>query len=152
MLKRSKRWTHAELIELLDTFWLKYPQHLRRLTKDEQVRFAQQQGYARPQDLLAHLGAWMEETLRVMPYLQCDEKPSRLYRSDAEFNEHAVQRFADQSRSVVEAWYEEQRSAVKHLIEHLSDEDFNLPRVYRWLNGTLVGHYDEHPLPEKKSK
>ena len=147
MLKRSKRWTRSELIELLDTVWLKYPQRLRRLAKGDQIRFAQQQGYARPQDLLAHLGAWMEETLRVMPYLRRDEKPPRLYHDDAEFNANAVQRCAARSRTDVEAWYEEQRAALKHLIGQLSDEDFSQSRVYRWLNGTIVGHYDEHPLP-----
>jgi hypothetical protein len=143
----AKRRTRAEFNEVLDTLWLKYPKRLRRLSKAEQVSFAQQQGYASPQDLLAHLGAWMEETLRVMPYLRRDERPPRTYRSDAEFNAHAVQRFADRSRAEVEAWYEEQRSALKHLIEQLSDEDFSQPRVYRWLNGTIVSHYDEHPLP-----
>ena len=143
----AKRLTRAELTEVLDTVWLKYPQRLRRLSKVEQEHFAQRQGYARPQDLLAHLGAWMEETSRVMPYLRRDEKPPRLYRNDAEFNAHAVQCFADRSRAEVEAWYEEQRVALKDLIEQLSDEDFSVPRVYRWLNGTVVGHYEEHQLP-----
>jgi hypothetical protein len=135
------------LIEFLDAIWLKYPQHLRQLSNDEQVHFAQQQGYARPQDLLAHLGAWMEETLRVMPYLRRDEKPPRSYKNDADFNARAVQRFADQSRIDVEAWYEQQRVALRHLIARLSDEDLNQRRVYRWLVGTVVGHYDDHPLP-----
>jgi hypothetical protein len=143
----AKRLTRHDLTEWLDTTWAQYPQRLRELADDEQVRFAQQQGYARPQDLLAHLGAWMEETLRVMPYLRRDEKPARIYRNDAEFNAHAVERFADRSRAEVEAWYEEQRTALKRLIEQLSDEDFRISRVYRWLNGTIVGHYDEHPLP-----
>ena len=147
----AKRLTRHDLLEWLDTTWVQYPQRLRELSDAEQVRFAQQQGYARPQDLLAHLGAWMEETLRVMPYLQRDERPPRTYRSDAEFNVHAVQRFADRSQAEVEAWYEEQRSALKHLIEQLSDEDFSQPRVYRWLNGTIVGHYNDHPLPERES-
>jgi hypothetical protein len=148
----AKRLTRSELTEVLDTVWLKYPQRLRRLSKVEQERFAQQQGYAHPQDLLAHLGAWMEETSRVMPYLQRDEKPPRTYLSDAEFNAHAVQRFADRSRRDVEAWYEEQRTALKDLIEQLSDDDFRIPRVYRWLNGTIVGHYHEHQLPKKQVK
>ena len=143
----AKRLTRHDLLEWLDTPWAQYPQRLRELSDAEQVRFAQQQGYARPQDLLAHLGAWMEETLRVMPYLRRDEKPSRTYRNDAEFNAHAVERFTDRSRAEVEAWYEEQRLALKHLVEQLSDEDFSQSRVYRWLNGTIVGHYDEHPLP-----
>ena len=135
------------MIELLDTVWLTYPQHLQRLSKDEQARFAQRQGYARSQDLLAHLGAWMEETLRVMPYLRRDEKPPRTYRNDADFNARAVQRFADRPRAEVEAWYEQQRLALKHLVEQVSDKDFGQPRVYRWLNGTIAVHYDEHSLP-----
>jgi hypothetical protein len=143
----AKRLTRHDLLEWLDTTWVQYPQRLRELPDDEQVRFAQEQGYARPQDLLAHLGAWMEETLRVMPYLRRDEKPPREYQSDTEFNARAVQRFANRSRAEVEAWYEQQRLALKHLIERLSDEDLRQPRGYRWLNGTIVGHYDEHPLP-----
>ncbi len=150
MLKRSKRWTRLELIDLLDTVWLKYPQCLQRLSKDEQTRFAQQQGYAYPQDLLAHLGAWMEETLRVIAYLQRDEKPPRSYNNDDEFNARAVQRFADRSRADVEAWYEQQRVALKQLIEQLSDEDLDQPRVYRWLVGTIAEHYDEHSLPARE--
>jgi hypothetical protein len=148
----AKRLTRSELIELVDTVWLKYPKRLRRLPKADQVHFAQQQGYARPQDLLAHLGAWIEETLRVMPYLRRDERPPRTHRSDAEFNARAVQRFADRSRAEVDAWYEQQCLALKHLIGHLSDDDFRQPRVYRWLNGTIVGHYHDHPLPERKSQ
>jgi hypothetical protein len=143
----AKRLTRHDLLERLDTTWAQYPQRLRELPDAEQARFAQQQGCPRPQDVLAHFGAWMEETLRVMPYLQQDEKPPRAYRSDAEFNAHAVERLADRSRAEVEAWYEEQRMALKHLIEQLSDDDFRIPRVYRWLKGTIVGHYDEHPLP-----
>jgi hypothetical protein len=148
----AKRLTRHNLLDWLDTTWAQYPQRLQELSEAEQVRFAQQQGYARPQDLLAHLGAWMEETWRVMPYLRRDEKPPHTYPSDAEFNAYAVQRFSDRSRAEVEAWYEQQRSALKLLIEQLSVEDFSQPRVYRWLNGTIVGHYDEHPLPERESK
>jgi len=148
----AKRLTRHDLLEWLDTPWAQYPQRMQELPDDEQVRFAQQQGYAHPQDLLAHLGAWMEETLRVMPYLRRNEKPPRTYRNDAEFNGLAVQRFADRSRAEVAAWYEQQRLALKQLIEQLSDENFSQPNVYRWLNGTIVGHFDEHPLPKRGSK
>ncbi len=143
----DKRWTRHELIESLDTTWFEYPRRLQHLSDDEQARFAQQQGYARPQDLLAHLGAWMEETLRVMPYLQHDEKPPRDYGDDDEFNARAVRHFADRSRGEVETWYEQQRLALKHLVEQLFDEDLDQRRVYRWLVGTIVEHYGEHPLP-----
>jgi hypothetical protein len=37
--------------------------------------------------------------------------------------------------------------ALKQLVVQLSDEDFHQARVYRWLKGTIVRHYQEHPLP-----
>lgn len=116
MLKRSKRWTRPEVIELLDTVWRQYPQRLPQLPQTEQARFAQQQGYAQPQDLLAHLGAGMAETLRVLPYLRRDEKPPRADENDEEFNARAVQRFADRPRGEVETWYDQQRLALKQSI------------------------------------
>src|SRR5512136_2943727 len=112
MSDQAKRWTRDELLVALDDIWARYPSRLSELPEDEQLRFVQQQGYARPQDLLAHLGAWMEESLRVMPYLRRDEKPPRDYRDDDEFNARAVQRFAGQSWATVEAWYEQQRLAL----------------------------------------
>src|SRR5512136_2999606 len=147
MTEPVKRRTRRELLESLDTTWALYQKRLQQLPDAEQARFAQQQGYASSQDLLAHLGAWMEETLRVMPYLRRDERPPRNYRNDAEFNARAVQRFADQPLAEVEAWYEQQRLNLRRLVEQLSDEDFVQRRVYRWLAGTIVGHYDEHSLP-----
>ncbi len=149
MPEKSKRWTRRDLLELLDTSWVEYPQRLRKLSESEQLHFAHQQGYARPQDLLAHLGAWMEETLRVMPYLLRDEKPPYDYSGDDEFNARAVQRFDKQSRAKVEAWYEQQRIALKNLVLPLPDDAFAQLRVYRWLVGTVAEHYAEHPLPNK---
>ncbi len=147
----SKHWTRDELIAMLDGVWAEYPARLSALPADEQIRFAKQQGYHRPQDLLAHLGAWLEETRRMMPYLQRDERPPRDYGNDAQFNARTVERFAHTSRTEVEAWYEQQRSAVQQLVQHLTDEAFEIKRVYRWLVGTLIEHYDEHPLPKDNS-
>lgn len=148
MSSRTQHWTRAELIAMLDEVWAKYPHRLSALPVDEQARFAQQQGYARPQDLLAHLGAWLEETVRVMPYLQRDERPPRNYANDQQFNAQAVERFAAVSHAEVEAWYQQQRLAVKQLTQQLPDDALEIKRVYRWLVGTIVEHYDEHPLPE----
>ncbi|HSD82877.1 MAG TPA: DinB family protein [Anaerolineae bacterium] len=143
----AQHWTRRDLLESLDTVWVEYPRRLQQLPDDEQLRFAQQQGYARPQDLLAHLGAWMEEAVRVMPYLQRDERPPRDYSGDDEFNARAVQRFADRPRREVEAWYEQQRLALQQLVAQLSAEDLQQQRVYRWLVGTIAEHYEEHSLP-----
>ena len=117
------------------------------MPEDAQMDFARQQGYDRPQDLIAHLGAWMEETVRVMPYLLRDERPPRDYANDQQFNRHAVERFQDRERAQVEAWYQRQRRALRKLIRQLSEDALRITRVYRWLAGTIVEHYAEHPLP-----
>ncbi len=152
MAKSTRHWTRTELIESLDTTWKAYPIRLAQLPEAEQMQFTQQQGYTRPQDLLAHLGAWMEETLRVMPYLQRNERPPRDYTGDDDFNARAVRRFADRPRAEVETWYEQQRLALKQLVSRLPDEALEGKRVYRWLCGTIINHYDEHPLPVRESK
>lgn len=149
---KSERYIRDELIAMLDDVWAGYPNRLSALPADEQTRFARQQGYTRPQDLLAHLGAWLEESLRVMPYLQRDERPPRDYADDAQFNARAVDRFKDAPSEAVEQWYQQQRLALKLLIQDLSDEVFQIKRVYRWLVGTIVDHYDEHPLPTGDSQ
>jgi hypothetical protein len=114
------------------------------------VAFARQQGYDRPQDLLAHLGAWMAETLRVMPYLLRDERPPRDYANDEQFNRRAVERLQDKELAQVEAWYQKQRRALRKLITQLPEDALSIPRVYRWLSGTIVGHYEEHSLPASR--
>ena len=143
----TKQWTQDELLIELDQRWQQYPVHLRQWPEDKQAHFAQQQGYARPQDLLAHLGAWMEESLRVIPFFQRDEKPPRDYRNDDEFNARAVERFRDWPRAQVEDWFEQQRLALKAMIARLPDDALDNKRIYRWLVGTIIDHYDEHPLP-----
>jgi hypothetical protein len=143
----TKQWTRDELLIELDYRWQQYPAHLRQWPEDEQAHFAQQQGYARPQDLLAHLGAWMEESLRVIPFFQRDQRPPRDYKNDDEFNARAVVRCQAWSRAQVEDWFEQQRLALKNTIDQLPPDDFDNKRIYRWLVGTIIGHYDEHPLP-----
>lgn len=140
-------WTRAQLIAKLEGIWADYPDRLAALPLDEQDKFARQQGYERPQDLIAHLGAWMAETVRVMPYLLRDERPPRDYANDQQFNRRAVERFQHKERAQVETWYHRQRRALRKVLRQLPDEALAIPRVYRWVVGTIVGHYDGHPLP-----
>ncbi len=92
----------------------------------------------------------MEETRRVMRYLLRDERPPRDYANDQQFNRRAVERFQDMDRAIVEAWYEKQCCALQELLEQLPEDALSIPRVYRWLSETIVGHYEEHPLPASR--
>lgn len=148
MTRRTKRWTRPELLALLADLWAEYPDRLAALPAEAQTAFARSQGYEHPQDLIAHLGAWLAETVRVMPYLLRDERPPRDYANDQQFNRRAVERFQHSERAQVEAWYHRQRRALRQVLRQLPDDALAIPRVYRWVVGTIVGHYEEHPLPE----
>lgn len=143
----DKRWTREELIAELDTTWVQYPLRLAALPPTEQRQFAERQGCPRPQDVLAHVGAWFEEAARVLPYLQRDERPPRDYADDDQFNARVLQRFETATADEVAAWYEQQRSGLKQRLIDLPSEAFTSRRLYRWLVGTLVDHYAEHALP-----
>ena len=147
MSEGQKRWTRAELLDALEKIWGRYVSLLAQLTGAEQKHFAQRQGYNRPQDLLAHLAAWMEETVRVAPYLLRDERPPHDYANDAEFNARAVEDCQTWTRAQVEAKFEKQRQAFVQLLASLPDEAIPIQRVYRWFSGTIIGHYEEHRLP-----
>lgn len=144
-----KRWTREELIAELDTTWAQYPERLAALPLDAQLRFARRQGCPRPQDVVAHLGAWLAEAIRVLPYLRRDERPPRDYANDAQFNARVLERFQAATPDEVQAWYEQQRADLKQQLIDLPPAAMQLTRLYRWLVGTLVDHYDEHRLPER---
>ncbi|HEY4720358.1 MAG TPA: hypothetical protein VII92_00815, partial [Anaerolineae bacterium] len=121
MPKAKKRWTRTELLIAMENIWGRYVPLLAQLPADEQTQFARQQGYNRSQDLLAHIAAWMEETVRVAPYLLRDERPPSDYTNDAEFNARAVERCCAWTRVQVETEYEKQRQALTQLIASLPD-------------------------------
>ena len=147
MPEGKKRWTRAELLDTMEEIWGRYIPLLAQLPDDEQRQFALRQGYNRPQDLLTHIAAWMEETVRVAPYLLRDERPPRDYANDAEFNARAVEHCRAWSRAQIEAEFEKQRQALIQLLASWPDEALQIRSVYRWLSATIIGHYEEHQLP-----
>ena len=146
-MSKTRHWTREALRAAMDDIWGQYLPALARLPEAEQTRYANQQGYARVQDLLAHINAWAEETLRVMPYLLRNEPAPRDYANDDEFNARAVEHCKDWTRAQVEAEFERLRVALAELIASLPDEAFETRRVYRWVKATVVDHYLEHQLP-----
>jgi len=143
----ARYWTREELITELNTTWRDYPRRLAALPLEAQNRFARQQGCPRPPDVLAHVGAWFEEAVRVLPYLQRDERPPRDYASDAQFNARVLARFRAATPDAVADWYEQQRAALRQHLIDLPPEAFAIKRLQRWLVGTLIDHYTEHALP-----
>jgi hypothetical protein len=114
---------------------------------EEQARWAQGQGYARVQDLLAHLLAWYDEAARLVPGMLRGERTPFGYESVDAFNAAAIERYRDHTRAQVEAEYVRARDAFDAMLAGLSPDAVENERAYRWLYATAVEHYEEHHLP-----
>jgi hypothetical protein len=141
------RLTLAEIQETHRRHGGGYLAGIARLPAEEQVRWAQAQGYTRVQDLLAHLLAWYDETTRLVPGMLGGERKPFGYESVDAFNAVAIARYRDLTRAQVEAEYVRARDAFDAMLAGLSPDAVDNDRAYRWLYATAVEHYEEHRLP-----
>jgi hypothetical protein len=137
--------SREELLAALVEGWDRFLPTLREWTPKEQERLAQVQGYARLQDLLAHVCGWHAETLQVVPALLNGTPPVR-YDIDA-FNAGSVARYAAHTRAEMEIEFAELSTALGTLIANLPDAAFENKQVYFWLWINAVDHYHDHQLP-----
>src|SRR4051812_37184613 len=131
MSEDEPRLSREQLLAALETGWGRFLPALRQWPPEAQERFAQAQGYARLQDLLAHVCAWHAETLQVVPALLNGTPPVR-YDIDA-FNAGAVARYASHTRAEMETEFEELNTALTTLIANLPAPAFTHAQVYFWL-------------------
>lgn len=149
MPSRERRLTRDELLAALDAGWGRFLPTLARLPDEEQTRYARAQGYARAQDLLAHVSAWAEETLAVANAIRQGGMIGE-YDVDA-FNAQAVERCRSWTRERVEAEFESAHAALAALIAELPAKALDDPNLHGWLVSTVVDHYEEHQPPDAPS-
>ena len=139
--------TRETLMEMLDTQWARYVPTIEALTEADQQRYAQQRGYASLKDLLAHITAWNQKTLEVVPILAQGERFNRDWKDDDDFNARAVERVRNQTFEQAKEDFENTRTALAGMIAELPVDAINNPEVYRWLYATVMTHYEEHEPP-----
>jgi len=139
--------TRETLMEMLDTQWARYIPTIEALTEADRQRYAQQQGYASLKDLLAHVTAWNQKALEVIPVLARGERFERDWKDDDDFNARAVERVRNQTFEQVKEEFENARTALAGMIAELPVDAINNSEVYRWLYATVVTHYEEHEPP-----
>lgn len=118
-----------------------------QMPAQQQEDWVRAQGYARVQDLLAHMVAWYDEAVRLVPRMLSGEKAPFGYKSVDAFNAVATERYRDHTRAQVEVEYVRARDAFDALLAGLSPEALEHERAYEWLYLTGVEHYEEHRLP-----
>lgn len=137
--------TKELLHEALDE-WGRYAAAFKSLPADEQTAFLKEQGFASPQDLLAHVASWWEEGRGIISEaLEPGEHPARKYDLDA-FNAAALLRFRDTPEGEFMRWYESERLKMTELVSGLTDQQMRIRRVRSWLDGDILEHLKEHGL------
>lgn len=139
--------TRHEVLDILENHWPHYHARLREMTEDELLDWADSQGYARPQDVLAHINGWFEEMLKIVPIVMRGDKYERDWATIDEFNARAVKNARNLSLEAAINEGDRLRSALYETISALNDQAVANGYLNRWLYGTIVEHIHEHALP-----
>src|SRR6266511_3426964 len=146
-MNATQQLTRAELLTGLRDGWGAFLPAIARLTEGQQAAFARLQGFPHVQDLLAHICAWWERTLEVVPAIAGGGTPARDCPDVDAFNERAVARYESCTRAQLESEFERLRGAVAGLIAGLPSGAIENTVVYPWLLDSAVEHYEAHRPP-----
>jgi hypothetical protein len=148
----GSRLNTSALLRALYEGWLAYLPALRALPAGEVQVYLSEQGYEWRQDLLAHITAWCEETLGVVPILlQGDQtvssgRPSR-DDDDQSYTAQAVARSRNFGSGEVERRFTQAHAALAHMLALLPEAALEDINVYGWLYTTIVEHFNAHRPP-----
>jgi hypothetical protein len=137
------------LLRALDEGWLAYLQALRALDTGEVQVYLAAQGYEQKQDMLAHITAWCEETLGVVPVLLRggEISPGHADDDDQSYNAKAVARLRNFGSREVERRFTQAHAALARMLALLPEAALLDINVYGWLYTTIVEHFNTHRPP-----
>jgi hypothetical protein len=132
---------------MLENEWGTYIADFNRLDTEKQTEFLSKQGFQSFHDLLAHIVGWWEEGARIITGIVNNPGFTwESYDTDA-FNVELTEKYSAWSDDDLFKHYESVRLAMMDLTANLPDDFFLNKDIEGWLRDDVVGHYDEHPLP-----
>ncbi len=155
MSVEERHFSRQDLLDALEQGWKQYLPRLAALSEDEQARYAEGQGYARVQDVLVHIFAWWERSIRRSrrlvsgPPVLMPEEERALFPDQTidEFNAEVVVRHQSWTRAAVETHFVAALAALEQLLRDLPETALEDERLHRWLRVETIDHYQEHRLP-----
>jgi len=132
------------VIDTLQREWGDYAGRFAALNTEQQAAFLQKQGFARFQDLLAHIIAWWEQGMAVIEGSSAED-PGEVNDIDG-FNASAVERYGELPEAAVLAKCDSTRLTLANLMDMLPDEVLAKPHVDSWLRADVIDHYFEHAI------
>lgn len=147
VMSQPRTVTRHEVLDVLQNHWPEFYARLREMSDEDQLDWAEAQGYARPEDVMAHINAWFEEMLKVVPMVLSGEKYQRDWATIDEFNARVVKNAKNLSLEQALSNGDTLREALVQAISALTDETVSNSYLNRWLYGTIVEHIEEHVVP-----
>lgn len=136
------------VLKCLHQSWGEYVSRINGLTNRERDLFLKKQGYARLQDLIAHVAAWWQDGMQKIAAFQQDPQYQPPAVDVDEFNARVVESVKDRTEASVIESFETVRLQFIELIESLSDEDIENLAINRKLEMEITGHYQEHAISD----
>jgi hypothetical protein len=137
-----------QLLDNLRSEWKFFPARFHDLTPSKKSDFLQQQGFDSFHDLLAHILAWWEETIKIInSILDFEELPEKDYDIDA-FNAAAIEHFKDWSEEDLLLHFSNIRKALVTMVVDFPPGGLDNSRISDWLDSNLIEHYQEHKTPD----
>ena len=138
--------TCKQILESLHIDWGTFVDRYQCLSPEAQAVYLQQQGYARFADLLAHVIAWWQEGLAVIPAMLSNLAYTSPDHDVDQFNAQAVARLHDLDESAIVSIFVDLQQQWIDLVNGLPAEAFQDARIAQRLHIEIIGHYAEHSL------
>jgi len=135
-----------DLLAALEQGWKHYLSEVNVLSEEEEARYAQEQGFSRLQDVLAHIFGWWDLSMRrSFQVLSGHAVPIEddMDALNAEMVAHAQQ----WTREAVEATFTTTLIAFEHFLMNLPEAAFENEHIQLWLRIDAIDHYEDHRLP-----
>jgi hypothetical protein len=145
MPSEEQRYTRQDLLTALEKGWKQYLPHMAALPPDEQARYAQEQGYARIEDVVAHILAWwelsMQHTREVL-----SGKYLPIANDMDDFNARVVVQYQGWTLTAIEEKFATTLTTFEHFLRDLPESAFENDRIQLWLRMESIDHYEDHRL------
>src|SRR5258706_420549 len=131
-------------LDFLELEWATYIERFNRWPAKDDAERVKKQGYARFQDMLAHILAWWEEAMPIILALaENGEYERKKYDFDV-FNAAAVEKYKDWSEKDLFAHYEKTRQKSAADLRSMNEAAWENRRIINWVRGVFIDHAREH--------
>lgn len=150
MSPQEQHYNRQDLLAAVEKGWKHYLSHLAALSSEEQGRYAQAQGYARVEDVVAHIFAWWELSMqRTRDVLRGQHIP--IVDDMDEFNASVVSQYQGWALPSIEEKFATTLTTFEHFLQDLPASALDNDRIQLWLRLDAIDHYEDHKLPNAPS-